>query len=180
MDAPGACSLLEEKGVKIRLTRYEMELGAIAGIHRKIEAVIGQYSERRYGAKPQNGFWDVEIEAVGAELATAKYLGIYWSGTVNTFQLPDVGTNYQVRHTHRVDGRLIVRCNDSDKAVFILVTGKMPDYCIKGWMLGVEAKNDKWLFTPSDSTNMAYGTQRQAAYFVPQEQLKNITELRLV
>jgi len=45
----------------------------------------------------------------------------------------------------------------------------MPDYEIKGWIRGIDAKRAEWLFNPGD--------QKPPAYFIPQDALIHISEL---
>jgi len=62
-----------------------------------------------------------------------------------------------------------VRENEPDEEVFVLVTGKCPEYLIHGWMYGKEAKKKEWLAD--------YGGYNAPAYFVPGESLKDMAAL---
>jgi hypothetical protein len=53
---------------------------------------------------------------------------------------------------------LIVRDDDAPGARFLLVTGQCPRYCVRGWILGADARRDAWRQTHGD---------REPAYFVP-------------
>jgi hypothetical protein len=50
----------------------------------------------------------------------------------------------------------------------VLVTGRCPEYRVRGWITGAEAKRAEWLRN--------YGG-RPPAYFVPAEQLRGIEEI---
>lgn len=109
-----------------------------------------------------------DIVGVCGEVAVAKAAGLYWSPTVNTFHgKPDIEPNLEVRTTEnpaRADSDcLIVRDNDPDERVYIMVTGEPPVMTIRGWIRGSDAKKDCYLRNP--------GGHRRA-WFVPQEDLK--------
>lgn len=98
------------------------------------------------GYKPYAGAERTEeIDTIGAagEIAVAKALNLYPGFTVGSFKLPDVGC-LQVRATKYANGHLIIRPNDKDEDVFVLVTkvrmGKFEAIEIAGWCSGKEAK----------------------------------------
>jgi len=128
-------------------------------------ASIRQGLKHKYGMATAG--WTESIEGACGELAVAKLLNIYWDGSVNTFKAPDVGT-LQVRTRSRHDYDLIVRPEDSGDEKFVLVTGVAPEYVVRGWMLGKDAKRPEFLKT--------YGN-RHPAYFVPQDKLLSIDEV---
>ena len=60
----------------------------------------------------------------------------------------------------RCDGdRLIVRLDDPDADLFVLVTGEAPQFQIRGWMRAVDAKRPEFFFKGFNG--------RSDAYFVP-------------
>jgi len=122
---------------KVRATKWEAWLGAMIGAARRIESLMG-------GLEDQHGFsgdpWGANIEGAIGELMAAKGLGRYWDATVNAFKAPDVGP-YQVRTMKD----LIIRPGDKPHEVFIWVTGACPDYELRGWIWGREARRDEWL-----------------------------------
>lgn len=145
---------------QVILTQAEIEIAAAVGRLRRVESI-------RQGLIPAHGFdghgyWDIDIEGAGAELAYAKSRGRYWGGCVNTFKGADVGTNVQIRSTKRKDGCLIVRDDDPEDHYFVLVTGEIPKFRVVGWMLGEDAKQERWAKEPNG---------RERAYFVPQGEL---------
>ena len=110
---------------------------------------------------PQSGyFWDMDIEGACAELAVAKHTNLVW-GAVNKGNVSaDVGSHYGVRYTRYKQGRLIIHDSDPDEFLFWLVTGGSGTYDICGYILGKDAKKDKWLDDPTG--------RNRPAYFVPQ------------
>lgn len=106
----------------------------------------------------------LEEETVGAvgEYAFCKYLGVAWDESVDTYHnVPDVGS-VEVRATRLDVGSLIVRDNDADDRVFVLVTGTPPQVEIRGWIRGGDAKRPEFSRNPN-----AY----RQAWFVPQRAL---------
>ena len=152
---------------KITLTEEELYICAIAGARRQIESVMD-------GREDQHGFdgyegWTVHIEGVCGEFAVSKYLNVHFGFHCNTFTSgTDVGP-YEVRtrSEHRYD--LLVRNRDDDDKIYIHVTGRAPHYVIRGWLRGHDAKKKKFA--------KDYGG-RPTAYFVPEEHLNPVGELR--
>jgi len=149
--------------MKVRLSWYEAAEAARAGTQRNIQAL--SKARRAIYGKPSSD-WDVHIEGCAAERAVAKAYNLYWEPVVeNPEELRgDVGLgmrSLQVRSTWRRDGRLITHDRDNDEHVFVLVVGRLPDFEIKGWILGADAKQK--CFWRSDL--------ERPAFFVPQDKL---------
>ena len=147
--------------MRIYLTDFEMRMAAHVGIERSIQSIA-------MGLKDAHGFdgdgrWDINIEGAAAEQALAKYLGRYWGGDIGTFKKPDIGKNIQVRSTVLRNGSLIIRENDNENDYYVLVTGKMPDFEIVGYILGKDAKQNEYWKQPNE---------RPGAWFVAQDRLK--------
>lgn len=142
------------------LTWYEADIAAITGIRRQLKAL-------EQGNPDCHGYsglgWDLHVEGAAAELAVAKARGVYWGAHVNVWSVADLGARVQVRLRTQHHYDLIVRPDDADHHAFVLVTGRLPEYRIHGWIWGHEAKRSEWRQT--------YGS-RPAAYFVPQTELK--------
>ncbi|WP_051324000.1 hypothetical protein [Candidatus Solirubrobacter pratensis] len=159
-------SLQEMTAYAVDLEPYELAQAAYVGCQRHIESVAKGLPDR-YGA--EKGGWNLHIEGAAGELAFAKCLNVYWSGSVNTFgEGGDVG-QIQVRTRSRHDYELIIREKDRDDDVFVLVTGVSPEYVVVGWTFGGIAKaHDEWRKTHGG---------RAAAWFVPHEALRPVDEL---
>lgn len=148
--------------VEVQLEWHEVLMAAAIGVNRHIES-------RRKGLKDfitiqgyGDNKWDMDIEGAASEMAVAKHLGLYWDGAINSFKGGDVG-RLQVRSARLHDYKLIVRNNDSDTDLFVLVTGSSPDYRIHGYLSGKMAKEAKWWHVPN---------KPPGAFFVPQDSLK--------
>jgi hypothetical protein len=118
----------------------------------------------------QQGLLDrLQLDVLGAcgELVVCKALNRFHSPTVNTFHnVADIGENIEARTTQQEGGSLIVRDNDPSDRYYFLVVGEPPTFRVAGWIKGVDAKQDQWLRNP--------GRGRKPAWFVPQNQLKQL------
>ena len=112
-------------------------------------------------------------EVVGAcgERCVCKSCNIYWDGSVNTFHaIADImGAGVEIRTTDLDDGRMIIRDNDDGARIFILVTGKGPEFKIRGWLYGSECKKPAWESNPNGY---------RPAWFVPQCALRSFSIIR--
>lgn len=156
------------KTIPVTLTPIEMVIAGQVGITRSVTSI-------KNCVQDLNGIRDDErygMDVIGAlgEMAFCKAMNIYWAGTVKNFHGGDVGSNIQIRTSFVQGNRLIVRKNDKNTDVFVLVIGKENKYNVIGWIMGSEAKNKKWL---SDPTALS---DRIPAYFVPQSELYPMDE----
>jgi hypothetical protein len=148
----------------IQLTWHEAAMASEVGRLRQLVSV-------KAGRLDQHGFagdgWSEHIEGACGEQAVAKALNVYWDGSIDSFKRDDL-PGLQVRTRSRHDWDLIVRPNDPDQAVFVLVTGRCPSYLVQGWIRGCDAKRPDWLKNHGG---------RPAAYFVPRTALHQLSEL---
>ena len=81
-------------------------------------------------------------EAVGSEIAVAKFLAISdFEPTINTFKREaDVGSRIEVKWTKWQDGHMIIHQSDRNTDIAILVVGKSPEYYLVGWIPVAQAK----------------------------------------
>ncbi|NBT76694.1 MAG: hypothetical protein EBT15_12170 [Betaproteobacteria bacterium] len=124
--------------IAVRLEGYEVEVAVLVGSARN-KSAIKRESRDVYPCDPVLS-WGQHVEAAGAEMAVAKYLGLYWDGSVDTYRsgsgdLPY--TNIDVKHSK--DGKWKVK--EKDDGELILVKGTMPDYIIEAYCLTDEVKN---------------------------------------
>lgn len=154
---------------RVILSWPECAMASDVGRMRQLAAV-------KDGRADSHGFdgdgWSEHIEGACGECATAKHLNVYWDGSVNTFSSPDVG-KYHVRTRSKHNYELIVRPKDGheDEDVFICVTGRCPEYWVRGWIKAKDAKKPEYL-------NDHGG--RPAAYFVPHAALRPMSELPML
>lgn len=148
----------------MELEWFELSRAALVGVSRNVEALrLGCRSSREI-----QDHWGIHILGACGECAFAKGTGRYWSGGVNTFKDADVGSSIQIRTRSKHDYDLIVRSDDSDDEVFVLVTGGPQVFVLHGWILGRDAKRQQFVAN--------YGNHGEA-YFVPQSNLNSIQQL---
>lgn len=153
--------------IEVELTKYEAYMAADVGCRRQISSAYRK-SKSRFGKLDKDYPFEIHIAGALGELACAKALNIYWPGGVDTFKAADLGANLQVRTRPKPELDLIVRDDDKDEDVFILVTGTLPKYTVRGWIGGADAKQPQWKKNPN-----GWG----AAYFIPQSALRPMDQL---
>jgi len=145
-----------------------MAVAAEVGARRNLHAIFRNCKEGA-GRNPA-GLWMDHINGALGEMAVAKYLGVYWPASVNTFRHePDIPPNIEVRTRSKPNYQIVVRPNDDDTAIFVLARGQNQFFDIVGWITGRDAKRSEWLHD--------YGG-RPPAYFVPDDALHGISTLR--
>lgn len=154
--------------VDVVLTPMEEAMSVLLGTGRQEESLQSKRKDQ-HGFDGKDGL-KIHIEGAAGEIAFAKAFGLYPGFTINTFKAADIGSNVQVRTRSERRYGLIVRPDDEDDAVFVHVIGVRPHFAVMGWMLGREAKQIGYLATYGD---------RPAAYFVPSEELRDLSELQI-
>jgi hypothetical protein len=157
--------------VKVTLTWSEVMQAAMVGVMR-------QTTNLRDGRKDAHGLgseldgWGLHVEGCCGEMAAAKALGVFWSGSHGTLRVPDIGEQFQVRtRTLRTQqsNSLILHPSDLDDAIFILVLGRVPAYEVAGWIQGAAGKRPEHWKDPAGG---------RPAFFVPPSVLRPIQELK--
>jgi hypothetical protein len=154
--------------IMVRLSRHDEITAHTAGLER----------ESRYGSNPKfNGnkgnFHNAVVihsEAVGAEIAVARYFDIKdFVPTVNTFKNePDInlgGLGLEVKQTAHKNGHLIITDDDRDSDIAVLVVGESPSYYLVGWIPVGVAKRPRFL-------------SAQGGYWISQINLQPIESLK--
>ena len=154
------------KDVNVVLSWSEVSTAVDVGKFRQIRSLQKNLKDK-HGFNGDNG-WTIHVEGAAGEMAFAKVMNVYWNMACDVFKAPDIGGNVQIRTRSKDNYELIVRPDDSDTDVFVLVTGKAPNFCVRGWIAGKDAKQAEWSKTYAN---------RPAAFFVPQSELKDLSEL---
>lgn len=151
--------------IEVSLTVDEAALAIHVATMRQLES-MRQGRCNRHGAVGASVIASLSrhVQGAGGELAVARCLDRYYAGTVNGGKGEDVGA-LQVRTRTEHDWDLIVRHDDCDDDRFVLVTGAMPAYVARGWIVGGDAKRSEWL-----GDHGGHGE----AFFVPQPALSAI------
>jgi hypothetical protein len=148
---------------KVELTWQEMLLGATHGVYRRIVNTKAKNKDKR--GKWALDVWSQDIEGALSEIALAKWLGVYWSGA--SFVRADDVIGYEVRWTHWDNGHLPLHRSDIDEKRYVLVTGGLGKYVIRGWIYARDGKREElW--------GEFKGAPEGACYKVPQSELMEI------
>lgn len=147
--------------MRVQLTYSEIILGAMAGVHRRVEYLKSGLSNRYQPSMEQ--IWGAQIEGALAEQALAKGLNKYFSGK-GEFGQSDLDENIECRATSWPDGRLILHDADKDEARYYLLVGEIGHYRIIGSIYGWEGKKKEYLDDPNQTG--------KSAYYVPQSELE--------
>lgn len=150
--------------MEIILSINEVLVATYIGSRRQAES---QYRNRtpRFPERVNGELWGYNIEAAHAELAVAKYLGVYWGFGVNTFHTADIeNTNLEIRHSQRND--LKIRPDDNNMIV-VSVSGRSPKYKLNGWINSDLGKLEEFK-----------STTHPLCYFVPHSYLNPIETLK--
>jgi hypothetical protein len=144
--------------VQVTLTGDLVWRAALAGIQRQLHSL---------GKPDAHGFngdgWGVHVEGCGAELAFASTYAKAWVPVHDDFKgLPGDVEGTQVRSTPRANGCLLIHPSDPDDKPFVLVTGRIPSFVLRGWCYGEEGKHTQWWNTSTG----------RPCFFVPQTALR--------
>ena len=71
-------------GIPVRLSWYELWIAASVGAKRQIEAIQRGLSDQ-HGFTGENG-WNLHLEGAAGEMAAAKAMNRFYSGSINTFK----------------------------------------------------------------------------------------------
>ena len=133
--------------MEVKLGSLERQLAVIVGGVRQVRS-IQQNLTPAYGrhAATFDGF-DLNIQAAGAEIATAKALNLYFEPHYDRFTgakdkdgkpLPDLQPDLAVRWTGRWEN-LLIHQDDPEVHRYILVRGNLVQgYLVGGWAHGYE------------------------------------------
>lgn len=156
---------LDDKGVWVKLSLTELLNGVMVGAVRHFEAEKDNRKPKRSLDTNRHSPLGIHIEGACGEIAAAKALGRYFSGSYNTFKAADLGEKLQVRTRSSHDYELIVRNDDNPDHAFVLVTGTAPTYCVRGWAYARDVMRQEY---------MANHGGINPAYFVPAKALKPV------
>lgn len=147
----------------VRLTPGECRVAAFVGVLRQTDAVLGG---RKHVSGGEERIIDPEwthVQGVAAELAVAKLTNRFPRFNLPLVAgTPDVGHSIEVRRNTRTSGRLVIRPNDPEDRIYVLVRGEYPLFDVVGWIRGADGKREEWLDNPYNNW---------PAYFIPAEAL---------
>lgn len=140
---------MRDDAVPAEMTLIEAFWAAQLGAWRRMSGWKNALNANKHALKSD---WATDIDGVLAEMATAKWLGVYYEPRNMDFKGPDVGRRCQVRSTTYDTGHLIVRDNDEKlkDQPFVLAITKRSTVWLTGWRYGGECMqvefrlDDRW------------------------------------
>lgn len=156
---PTGVNVRPDGKIEVLLTKPELRIARVVADGREEGAQAHGWKHTAHGEGIVNGYVSHYLGARG-EMALAKALNIYWSGTVGQLGCRDVGP-FQVRASDKFTSRLILHPNDCDAHVFFLVTGTSQEpatdlFVIHGWLNASEGKKDEYWCDPTKEDRWAY------------------------
>lgn len=133
--------MIQNQRGAVLLDAHEVEIGAYVGMRRAVSAVLRGLAPR--GGIQYRSPWDAHVVGACGEIAAAKFLGIYFPASFDTFGADLPGWEVRTRSDHGSD--LVVTKHDSDETRYVLVTGQPPRMWVRGWLAAGEAKRPEWL-----------------------------------
>jgi len=155
--------------IQVSLAKHEVSYARLIGKIRNDEAIkAGKKNPLNKNATFEE---DLHVHYVGAagEMAFAKAMNYYFDATVNTYKNGYDVHKMQVRTRTKDYYDLIVRSNDKDDDIFVLVLKNEDSFKICGWIKGSDAKKKQYI------KNYGY---MNPAYFVPQSDLNPMHTLK--
>lgn len=155
------------RNVPMTLTLEEYVRARRVGLRRmSISSARGDNHAKTYQRSNEQRAIDETIGAC-AELLVCRLLGLDWNEGVDTFhEEADAGHGIEVRGTRLAHGSLIYRPHEPLYRNYVLVTGEVPYFTVRGYIWGPEACRDEWRRDP-------HGHGRPS-WFVPQAALKAV------
>ena len=148
--------------IEVTLCEHECKLAVAEGQYRRFLA-IERHLHWQNGKDERSE--ERDSEAAASEITVAKafdrYPYSYFQGNPGGV---DVSKDIEVKWTPRSNGCLLVKSKEisNPKHRYILVTGTMPNFILRGWAYGYEAQLDEW-----------WRPEAQA-YFFPQDRLHEL------
>jgi len=149
----------------VTLSWREVRLAAFAAVDRRIMHLYRGTSDH-HGRPSRDRGWEIDIQGVLGEFAVAKLFDTYWSGGMAKVDTDGDVARLQVRASTLPHAGLIVYKDDPDEVPFVLVVGVPPRFVIPGWVIGADAKQDR--YWRSDL--------HDPAFVVPQAALRPVDE----
>lgn len=155
--------------MKVTLTWSEMQTAYLIAGQRRIMNMKKKLPGK-YGAPEHEGSEELDIVSTRGEMAVAKGLNLFWSGSVGDYGAIDVGGRVEVRTRTKHWHSLILHKADKNAAPYVLVdASSTPEFRLVGWLFGKEGKLEKYWSDPSK--------KNRPAYFIEQRYLRPISEL---
>jgi hypothetical protein len=160
------------RGVIVKLTWPEVNAACQVALFRQTHNTMRGISGKFCAPEDFCDGLVLHMRGCLGEIATAKYLNVYWSGVVGMHS-PDVVFCVDVRTRQDMPNRnLILHDKDPDDAPFVVALSAEDPTSIRlaGWIYAKDGKRRDFWGDPS--------RKGRPAYFVPNEALRPMDELK--
>ena len=147
------------------LTPFEIEIATHVAAARSNNGRINNRTQRNNLAEEKRE--SVDKQGALCELAFCKIMNLYWDFNLDRIGLPDVEPCFDIKGTSYWDGKLIVKLNEPDNFIYVLVVSHKNRFKACGFLNGARAKNIKYFDEPVPG---------RPAFFVPQSDLISMQE----
>jgi len=153
--------------IQIKLTYGQIMMAAHVALMRRTSNMLRQIAPK-HGASNGEGSWEIDINGCVGELAVARYLNLFWCGSLNDFKARDVGGMVDVRSRTKQHYELILHPDDPDDVPFVLAWVNLPYVELSGWTLARDGKFPGFWSDPAGG---------RPAFFVPKKHLEPMPSL---
>jgi hypothetical protein len=157
--------------IVVRLTWAEVLFASQAAAMRRVSAMKRKRKQYYGGGPSADVLWQIDNVACLGEMALAKHLDKFWSGSIDDVEAADVGTFYQVRATEYPTGRLRLHPEDKDHMPYVLAIVRDNVVTLVGWLYARDGKQQEYW------TNPQRNRPERFAFFVPAEKLHDMASL---
>lgn len=157
------------------LTWSEMLIATNIAAMRRIFALKANCGSTHGSKRPADeGAWEPDFFSCQSELAVAKYLNLFWSGSVGDVEGIDVGGCVEVRTIRSSDHRLRLHEDDKDHLPYVLVYATPPLFDLRGWCYARDGKQRELWSDPTGANRPAYWIPQNSGLLRPVSELREI------
>lgn len=149
----------------VSLTQAECLEAATEGCKRYIGNRFDEVADRRVAV--DRDAWGIDIRSAMAEMAYCKAYDLEWQRGGGR-QKNRLVHGVRLKHTELPNGCLLIKDGESVKYRFVLITGSMPTFIVRGWIEGEDGLRFGRLRNP---------TGRGRAWYIEQRYLWPMSEL---
>jgi hypothetical protein len=111
---------------------------------------------QKYGGPGGEEADTIHVGGCLGEIAVAKYLNLFWGGSLGDYKARDVGGLVEVRNCMQAGRRLILHEEDKDERPFVNTFADAPFVTLYGWVFAREGKQKRFWKDPSGKNRWAF------------------------
>lgn len=122
----------------VMLSQRECMDAATEGCRRYIQDRFDEVADRRRDIDQDP--WGIDIRSCMAEFVYCKAFGLEWDRGSGRPEKDRLVHGVRIKHTRHDRGCLLIKSGEDFDHRFVLITGSMPRFVIRGWIDGKVAK----------------------------------------